>query len=345
MECSCSLHSKIDTSTTVLTTDSEWSAGDYLGASKVRMAFGRNDYNVKPGLYKLGNPDKNSEVFVTANYKLTFDILRKNLSSLNVWILVLDTKGINVWCAAGKGTFGTDELIRKIAENKLQDVVQHGRIIVPQLGAVGVSGYKVKQATGFKVIFGPVLAKDIKKFLFSKCKADESMRQVPFGLKERLILTPVEIASSLKYLFIAMITLAVVAGIGFTQASSSFSWNLAFVAVLFIATSYLSGTFLTPALLPWLPSRYFSLKGVIAGILVFLATLLTLKVDLSPISTGGWFLLSIAISSFLAMNFTGASTFTSLSGVKKEMKIFVPIQISLTFIGLVMIVVSKFFES
>ena len=65
--------------------------------------------------------------------------------------LVLDTKGINVWCAAGKGTFGTDELIRRINLVKLHEVVEHREIIVPQLGAPGVAGYIVKKETGFKV--------------------------------------------------------------------------------------------------------------------------------------------------------------------------------------------------
>jgi len=37
----------------------------------------------------------------------------------NLWILILDTKGVNVWCAAGKGTFGTEELVFRIADECL----------------------------------------------------------------------------------------------------------------------------------------------------------------------------------------------------------------------------------
>ena len=40
-----------------------------------------------------------------------------------------------------------------------------------------------------------------------------------------------------------------------------------------------------------------------------------------------WVLLLPAVASFLAMNFTGASTYTSLSGVRREMRIAVPLQI------------------
>ena len=61
---------------------------------------------------------------VTANYKLSFDALRSQLADLDAWILVLETNGINVWCAAGKGTFGTDELVHRIRECQLEKVVK-----------------------------------------------------------------------------------------------------------------------------------------------------------------------------------------------------------------------------
>ena len=342
MECSCSIQNKIKISTPLMTATSNWNLKDYLGAARVRMSLGRNDYAVKPGLYKLGNPDKHSKVFISSNYKLSFDILRKNLSELNAWILVMDTKGINVWCAAGKGTFGTSELIHKITENKLQNVVQHRRIIVPQLGAPGVSGYKVKDATGFTVKFGPVRASDIKKYLYAKGRADESIRQVSFNFMDRLILTPVEIVNSLKYLLIALIALGILTGITIVGKSITFSIAQTLIPILLITTAYLAGSFLTPILLPWIPSHYFSMKGLIMGTAVFLLTLLTTQVKLDIVAIFGWLFFSLAISSFLAMNFTGASTYTSLSGVKKEMKMFVPIQIGLIVVGLSLILISKF---
>ena len=118
---------------------SEWTWTDHFGQIKCRISSLRMRYTVTPGLYAVGEPDRESDVFVTANYKLSFDILRRELKGLNAWIIVLDTKGINVWCAAGKGTFGTNELINRINETSLQNIVTHRRIIVPQLGAVGVN--------------------------------------------------------------------------------------------------------------------------------------------------------------------------------------------------------------
>ena len=95
----------------------EWR--DRWGTIKARWGVGRMDYSIDPGLYALGNPDRESSVLVTANYKMSFDELRCALPGRDFWILVLDTKGINVWCAAGKGTFGTKELVMRIEASGL----------------------------------------------------------------------------------------------------------------------------------------------------------------------------------------------------------------------------------
>jgi len=131
--CSCDDKSIPTVSTTL-------SLKDYFGAFKVRWGIGRMNYKIEPGLYAIGKPDGNSPVLVSANYKLTFDVLRKNLVGLDCRLLILDTKGVNVWCAAGKGTFGTDELVNRIQATGLSEVVTHKRLILPQLGASGVNG-------------------------------------------------------------------------------------------------------------------------------------------------------------------------------------------------------------
>jgi len=76
-----------------------------------RWGVNRMAHRVEPGLYRLGNPTPDSPVFASANYTLSFDALRSTLAGIDSYILVLDTKGINVWCAAGKGTFGTEDLV------------------------------------------------------------------------------------------------------------------------------------------------------------------------------------------------------------------------------------------
>ena len=151
---------------------------DRWGQVRARSGSFRMEYSIRPGLYAIGSPDASSDIFVTANYKLSFDILRRALAGINGWILVLDTKGINVWCAAGKGTFGTEELIKRVFAAKLSDLVSHRRLIVPQLGATGVRASEVKKKTGFTVYFGPVEASDIKEYLEAGCHATPEMRKI-----------------------------------------------------------------------------------------------------------------------------------------------------------------------
>ena len=93
------------------------------------------EYRVETGLYAIGSPGPDSPVLVSANYKMSFDRLRSQMSGLDVWILVLDTQGVNVWCAAGKGTLSTDELVRRIEEYRLVERTSHRTVIVPQLAA------------------------------------------------------------------------------------------------------------------------------------------------------------------------------------------------------------------
>ncbi|NNK84625.1 MAG: hypothetical protein HKO91_03615, partial [Desulfobacterales bacterium] len=180
----------------------------------VRSGIGRHHYKVAPGLYGVGNPDKASEVLVTANFKLSFDHLRRELENINAWILVLDTRGVNVWCAAGKGTFSTQELVKRIKLCNLEKVVDHKRVIVPQLGATGVAARTVKKESGFRVVYGPVRAKDIPAFLENNRKADKKMRMVTFTFMERLILTPVEFNMVIKPALIASVVLILLSGFG-----------------------------------------------------------------------------------------------------------------------------------
>jgi len=91
---------------------------------------------------------------------------------------VLDTHGINVWCAAGRGLFGTDEVVRQVEAVGLSARVSHRKLVLPQLAAPGVAAHEVKRRTGFRVIYGPVRAADIPTFLAARMTATPEMRQV-----------------------------------------------------------------------------------------------------------------------------------------------------------------------
>src|SRR5512133_152406 len=191
------------------TLDTKMTWRDVLGGWKARWGIGRMHYKISPGLYRVGQPNADSPVLVTANYKLTVDKVRKELGGLDVWLLVLDTKGVNVWCAAGKGTFGTDELVRRAQAVNLKDIVKHRNLVLPQLGATGVAAHEVKRATGFSVHYGPVRAQDIKAYLAAGMKATPAMRRVTFNWKERIVLTPVEIVGGMKWALVAVAVLTI----------------------------------------------------------------------------------------------------------------------------------------
>ena len=327
-----------------ISSDLSWP--DHWGSIKARWGVGRMQYTVGPGLYALGEPNDQSPVLVTANYKMSFDRLREALSKRHVWILVLDTKGINVWCAAGKRTFGTDELVRRVEFSQLNRVVSHRELILPQLGGPGVAAHKVKKRTGFKVLYGPIQATDLPAFLDAGMQATPKMRRKTFTMLERVVLIPVELVSTLKWSLLILPAFFLLGGLG---ASSGF-WNGVLTdglfAVLNLLGALLAGAVLTPILLPWLPGRAFSQKGLIMGLIttlfitLFGAFYLNIRQDYMNILA--WFFLTPAFSAYLAMNFTGASTYTSLSGVKKEMRWAVPLEIVGGVAGLTLWVGSRF---
>ena len=318
-----------------------WSRHDLWETIKVRWSVGRMDYKIEPGIYAVGNPEESSPVFVTANFKLTFDHVRRALDNMNAWLLVLDTKGINVWCAAGKGTFSTKELIRQINLTGLEKIVNHHKVIVPQLGAVGVSAHKVKSNTGFSVIYGPVRAKDIHDFMEAGMKATKEMRAVNFSTWDRLKLVPVELAYGKYYLILVPAIFLILSGLNPKGYSVDLAYTNGLKSVFILLIAYLTGCGITPVLLPWIPFRRFALKGLLTGWLAAVILAYFHFLGNSYLEIISWFLMTGSLSSFLAMNFTGTSTFTSLSGVQKEMKTALPMQIGMAALGVIAWIISK----
>ena len=299
----------------ILPTSSRLTAADQWDHFLARVGFRRSEHRVEPGLYALNVPTPESPVFVTANYTLSFDALRAALAGMDAYILVLDTKGINVWCAAGKGTFGTDEIVQRVHATGLNEVVHHRRLILPQLGAPGVAAHEVKKRSGFLVEYGPVRAKDLPEYLESH-QATSEMRRVRFTLRDRLVLTPVELNGALLPTVAVAVALYFVGGLA---------------ASLAVLTTVLAGTVLFPLLLPWIPTPNFSTKGFLLGGLAALP--FALFAFLRHPDLAWWqrtmealpFLLVMpAVTAFLALNFTGATTFTSRSGVRQEIYAYIP---------------------
>jgi hypothetical protein len=296
-------------------TTSRLAWADHWDHILARWAVNRGGHRVVPGLYALGQPTPDAPVFVTANYTLSFDALRSALGGIDGYILVLDTQGINVWCAAGKGTFGTDEVVRRVEAARLGEVVRHRVLIVPQLGAPGVAAPEVKRRTGFKVEYGPVRAADLPAYLKTR-QATPAMRRVRFTLRDRLTLIPVELMAVILPTLIAAVAFYFVGGL---------------VSALAVVATALAGTVLFPGLLPWLPTHNFSTKGFILGFLVALPFALTVFIRhpewawWRQVGQALEFLLAMpAVTAFVALNFTGSTTFTSRTGVRREMFAYIP---------------------
>ena len=317
------------------------SRSDRWRTAMVLLGAGRMNYRVEPGLYAVGTPSGQSPVMVTANYKLSFDALRSSLGGLDAWILVLDTRGINVWCAAGKGTFGTGELVSRIVRSGLRRVVDHRTIIVPQLGATGVAAHEVLKLSTFHVIFGPVRAGDIPAFLEAGMKAAPEMRRVRFTMLDRLKLVPVEITQRAQSAALVMAAAFLLAGINRSGYSPLRAVAGGSRAVMNLAIIYLAANTLGPALLPWIPGCRFSFKGMLLGSALFVVSLAG-GLTGNMLETASWIFLYTSMTSFIVMNFTGSTTFTSLSGVKKEMNLALPLQIASAIVGAGLWIAARF---
>jgi hypothetical protein len=139
----------------------------------------------------------------------------------------------------------------------------------------------------------------------------------------------VEIHSALKSMGITVLVLLILSGIGPSFFSFQEAWDRGGTALLALAAGFLSGAVLTPVLLPFLPSRKFAFKGVVTGSLCAAALLPAMVPAVGSVTgAAALFIFSVMVSSHLAMNFTGATPFTSPSGVEKEMKQYLPVQMA-----------------
>lgn len=320
-------------------------ARDYWHDWRARWSIKRNHFRIPTGLYAIGCPDEHSPVLVTANYKLTLDKLRIELGGLNLWILVIDTKGVNVWCSAGKGTFSAPQIIKRINQSGLHQIVSHRRLILPQLAAPGVASQQVVKATGFKVIYGPIRSADIADFLANHNKASAAMRQVRFNLWDRIILTPVELLMAVKFipiilLFFLLLNVIKPGNASWLQIIQTAGANsLPYLAAIVI------GSVFVPVMLPVLPFKSFALKGTLAGLiwsgLVIYFNHTFLFKNLYSVMLGNSLLLT-ALIAFLSLNFTGATPYTSFSGTQKETLAGVPVMAAGAALGIILLVISRF---
>jgi len=121
---------------------------------------------VEPKLYAIGEPDRNSPVFLTTNFSLTYFLVSGEIenSGVNAWLLIPECEGMSVLTAWAAGKFSGAKIASFAREIELEKQVDTREIIIP--GYVSqISGELEEELPGFKVIVGPGESADIESFV------------------------------------------------------------------------------------------------------------------------------------------------------------------------------------
>lgn len=143
-------------------------------------------FRAKTGLVRIGSPDKNSPVFLTCNFHLTVERVKRALKGMDAYLLVANSRGINVWCAATGGLFTSHDVVSVLKTSGIEDLVAHRNVILPQFAAAGIEATVVRKKTGWNIIWGPVYASDIPLFLKNGLEKTPQMREVRFPMSQRI---------------------------------------------------------------------------------------------------------------------------------------------------------------
>lgn len=148
--------------------------------------FREFSHRANTGLFAIGNPGRKSHVVVTGNYTETVRRVRETLKGMDIWLLVANSRGINVWCAAGGGHLTHHDIISAIVTSKISEKVDSRKIVLPQLSATGIERRRIEEATGWEAVWGPAMVQDLPTFLEQEHNATPGQRTVRFPLTDRL---------------------------------------------------------------------------------------------------------------------------------------------------------------
>ena len=246
---------------------------------------------IEPGLYAVGRPDPNSTVLLTGNFDLTVRRLVQAIEEeVSAWVLVVDSAGINVWCAAGGGFLNAEKVIGALRVSELGEIVRHRDIVLPQLCANGVDGQRIRLETGWKIHWGPVRAEDLPDYLAAGKTKTDAMRWVRFPLKDRLEMVTVTLG------FYGLLILVPVA----------IFWRALFWSVFF---SLVGLSYFYAVIHPWLPGRDGLMKSLPMALIALagLAAYIVLWDPLSWPRVFNWSLGLIGLSVFTAAELQGMS--------------------------------------
>lgn len=159
---------------------------NYIFVNIIETLLRMLPFPCKTGLIRIGNPNRKSPVFLTCNYHLTVERVKRALKGIDAFLLVANSRGVNVWCAATGGLFTSHDVISVLKTSGIEGFVEHRNVIMPQLAATGIEPKIIQKRTGWKSIWGPVYAKDIRHFMENTFKKTLQMREVRFPLSQRI---------------------------------------------------------------------------------------------------------------------------------------------------------------
>jgi len=200
-------------------------------------AFRLFPLRAETGLRVFGNPDENSPVFVTSNYDLTVKRVSRHLKHMDCYLLVAQSNGVNVWCAAAAEAFTEHSIISVLETSRVGKRVNHRRLILPALSGPGVNTGIIEQETGWHCQFGPVYAKDIPEYIKSDFQKTEKMKRIKYDLVDRF---DIAIGCTLPFYFLILAFLLV-----FKR-----DWLFEFHVISFPLFFFIHG------FQPYLPSKY-----------------------------------------------------------------------------------------
>lgn len=294
---------------------------------------------IEPGIYKSGSPDMNSPILVTANYIYTYIKLMRALKGIDAWVLCVDSNGINVWCAARGNNFGNKQLIEVVEATDIADVSNKKTLILPQLSAGGVASPLIKsEAPNFKynILFGPVWAKDIPKFLNERpTRKPDKMKLAKFTASHRLRAAITHTTFLLRKIFFWPSIVLILIFLGLNMASIIDVNKLLFIGEiwLWVIITNISIMILFP-LTNF--TRKFITKGIIYGVInVFLLSYISwlFHTSLLLIFWQSFFYFWLAF--FSTMSYSGYTMATSPREIQDEYPTFSKINMILLIIGII----------
>ncbi|MFQ5665587.1 MAG: HgcAB-like fusion protein [Candidatus Binatia bacterium] len=158
----------------------------FLWVTAVQTLLRMLPFPCRTGLVKIGTPSRDAPVLLTCNFRLTVERIKRALDGLDAYLLVANSRGVNVWCAATGGLLTNHDVISVLKTSGIEDLVDHRQVILPQLAATGIEGKVVHEKTGWRVVWGPVYATAIPAFLRAGRTATPAMRAVSFPWPQRL---------------------------------------------------------------------------------------------------------------------------------------------------------------